>query len=57
MKVNDEVKWVQPVDANEAGERFIVIEVNGDRCLIEDICDLPIRPTTVARTADLTSTR
>ncbi len=53
MKVNDEVKWSCPVDANEAAERFIVLEVNGDRCLIEDICDLPIRPTMVARTAEL----
>ncbi len=47
MAVNDVVKWKLVTSEEEANERFIVLEVNDDRCLIEAICSLPIRPTMV----------
>ena len=43
MKVNDCVKYSRP----EAGEeifRFILREINGDRVLIELICDWTLKP-------------
>jgi hypothetical protein len=44
MTPGDIVKLVHPVDRAEASARFVLIEDNGDRCLIRLICDLPIAP-------------
>jgi len=53
MKVGDQVKWAQPSNEVEGNERFTLVEVNGDRCFIRYICDLPIPPVQVARVSDL----
>lgn len=53
MKVGSLVKWASPADQAEASERFQVLEVNGDRCRIRFVSDLPINPVMVARVADL----
>jgi len=45
MQVNDTVKWLNPLSAAEQTERFTVLELRGDRVLVEFICDMPIRPT------------
>ena len=37
------VKYSRPQPGEEAA-RFLLVEDNGDRVLIELICDLPIRP-------------
>ncbi len=53
MKVGDEVKWAQPINHEESTERFVLIELNGDRCFIQFICNLPIPPVQVAKASDL----
>lgn len=53
MKVGDEVKWAQPINQAEGMERFVLLELNGDRCFIQFICNLPIPPVQVAKTSDL----
>lgn len=35
-------EWRDQPDEGEAV--FVVVEDNGDRCVIELVCDLPIRP-------------
>lgn len=57
MKVGDQVKWAKPLNQDENKERFTLIEVNDDRCFIRFICDLPIPPVQVAKTADLVIAR
>jgi hypothetical protein len=44
MTTGDIVRLAHPVDRAEASARFVLIEDNGDRCLIRLICDLPIPP-------------
>jgi hypothetical protein len=46
MKLNDVVKYSKP-QKGEEGLRFILREINGDRVLIELICDWAIKPTEV----------
>ena len=53
MKVGDQVAWANPLTDGEKQERFVVAELNGDRCLIRFICDLPIPPTQVAMVAEI----
>ncbi len=53
MKVGDRVKWAQPVSPEEGMERFTLIELNGDRCFVRYICDLPIPPVQLAKVSDL----
>jgi hypothetical protein len=53
IKVGDVVKWSQPMSHAEGTERFTVIELNGDRCFIRFVCNLPIPPVQVAMVADL----
>ncbi|MDD5704958.1 MAG: hypothetical protein PHR35_03475 [Kiritimatiellae bacterium] len=43
MNENDVVKYSRPQEGEES-LRFILREVNGDRVLIELICDWPIKP-------------
>lgn len=52
IKVNDIVEFIEPFD-DEAGTTYKVLEVNGDRCIIELICDMRIRPTWIRLTNDL----
>ena len=44
MKVNEIVKYSKP-QKGEEDIRFILREINGDRVLIELICDWAIKPT------------
>ena len=46
MKVNDIVKYSKP-QQGEGNIRFLLREINGDRVLIEMICDWAIKPTEV----------
>jgi len=52
IKVNDTVKYSEPMK-DEVGMTFQVIEVNGDRCIIEANNGMHIKPTYVAKVADL----
>ncbi len=52
IQVNDLVEFIEPL-ADEVGTTYRVLEVNGDRCVIEFICDMRIRPTFVRLLADL----
>lgn len=44
MKINDIVKYSKP-QKGEEDIRFTLREINGDRVLIEMICDWTIKPT------------
>ena len=37
----------------EIGASYKVVEMNGDRVVIEFICDLPIPPQSIAKTSEL----
>lgn len=54
FKIGDTVKWAEPLCESESTERFTILEINGDRCLIEFICCWAIRPTQIAIVHDLT---
>ena len=53
MQISQQVKFAAPLTADEATERFVVVELRGERVLVEFICDMPIRPTFVYIAADL----
>ena len=53
MKVGDIVKFKDGLYEDEACQTYTLIELNGDRCIIKHITDLPIPPTSVAKVADL----
>lgn len=52
IKVGDLVEFIEPMD-DEVGTTYRLIELNGDRCVIELVCDMKIRPTWVRLVADL----
>lgn len=47
------VRFVAPETDDEASERFVVLELRGDRALVEFVCEMNIKPTFVYRTADM----
>jgi len=53
MEKGDTVKFVDGLYPDEKGARYKVVEINGDRAVIEFICDLPIPPQSVAKTSEL----
>lgn len=53
MEVGDIVKFIDGLYTDEAGARYKVLEVNGDRAVIEFICQLPIPPQSVANVNEL----
>lgn len=53
IKVGQQVKFATIVDPEDESARFRVLEVNGDRLLIEFVCDMSIPPTQVVRVADV----
>jgi len=53
MKIGDIVKFKAGLYPDENGARYRVIEINGDRALLEFICKLPIPPQSVAKTLEL----
>ena len=52
LRLGDMVEFVEPFD-DEVGATYRLVEINGDRCVIELICDMTIRPTWTRLTADL----
>lgn len=55
IEVNDIVEFIEPFE-DEEGTTYTVLEINGDRCVIELICDMRIRPTWTRLVADLKKT-
>jgi hypothetical protein len=53
MELGDTVKFRDGLYPDEKGAEYKVIEINGDRVVIEFICDLPIPPQSVAKISDL----
>jgi hypothetical protein len=53
MKVGDIVKFREGLYDDEEGATYRILELNGDRCFIVFICDLPIPPQSAARTNEL----
>jgi hypothetical protein len=52
MKTNDSVKYRKP-QKGEENLRFVLREINGDRVLIELICDWTIKPTETVQIAEV----
>ena len=52
MKANDIVKYSKP-QKGEEDIRFVLREINGDRVLIELICDWAIKPTEVVAISEV----
>ena len=52
MKTNDIVKYSKPRKGEE-DIRFVLRELNGDRVLIELICDWAIKPTEVVAISEV----
>jgi uncharacterized Fe-S cluster-containing protein len=53
MEIGDTVKFIDSLYPDEKEARYKVVELNGDRAVIEFICDLPIPPQSVAKTSEL----
>jgi hypothetical protein len=53
MNIGDTVKFIDGLYADEEGARYKVLEINGDRAVIEFICELPIPPQSVAKLDEL----
>ena len=53
MKTGDTVQFKDGLYADEVGARYKIVEKNGDRAIIEYICDLPIPPQSIASTSEL----
>jgi len=53
MYIGDTVKFVEGLYPDETGAKYKVVEINGDRAIIEFICDLPIPPQSVAKVNEL----
>lgn len=53
FQVGQIVKFANPQNADEAAERFQVIEDRGERIEVEFICIMRVRPTHVYLASDL----
>jgi hypothetical protein len=53
MKIGDIVKFLDGLYPDENGASYRVIEINGDRAIIEFICDLPVPPQSIAKVSEL----
>lgn len=53
LQVGQTVRFTEPKSPDEETERFIVLELRGDRVLVEFVCDMRIKPTHVYLAADL----
>lgn len=45
LSPGDIVRFKEPQSVDEESERFAVIELRGDRVLVEFICDMRLKPT------------
>lgn len=55
MNINDIVKFKDGLYLDEKGAYYRIIEMNGDRAVLEFVCDLPIPPLSVAKIDELES--
>lgn len=55
MQVGNLVRFANPLTTAEQSERFVVLEMRGDRVLVEFVCTMTIRPTFVYLLSDLTT--
>lgn len=53
MKIGDTVKFINGLYPDEKGARYRIVEINGDRAVIEFICNLPIPPQSIAKISEL----
>ncbi len=53
MEVGNMVKFLDGLYPDEEGARYRIVELNGDRAVIELICNLPIPPQSIAKTSEL----
>jgi len=53
MEIGDTVKFIDGLYPDEEGARYKILEINGDRAVIEFICQLPIPPQSVANINEL----
>ena len=53
METGDIVKFIDGLYNDEREAKYKVVEMNGDRAIIEFICDLPIPPQSTAKTSEL----
>lgn len=53
MEIGDIVKFMDNLYPDEVGTRYLVVEINGDRAIIEFICDMPIPPQSTAKICEL----
>jgi hypothetical protein len=53
MKKGDTVQFKEGLYSDEVGARYKVVEINGDRVIIEFICELPIPPQSIAMLSEL----
>lgn len=49
MKIGDVVEFKHGLFADEIGARYKILELNGDRAVLQFMCDLPLPPQSVAR--------
>ena len=53
LAVGQLVRFISPLTEDERGENFTVLELRGERALVEFVCEMNIRPTFVYLAADL----
>lgn len=53
MQIGDIVKFKDGLYNDEIGAKYKVVEINGDRSVLEFICDLLIPPQSIAKTSEL----
>lgn len=53
MNIGDIVKFIDGLYDDEKGARYKVVEINGDRTIIEFLCHLPVPPQSIAKTSEL----
>jgi len=53
MEIGDTVKFIDGLYPDEKRAKYKVVEINGDRAVIEFICELPIPPQSIAKISEL----
>ena len=53
LAVGQTIKFANPLSDDKRDERFTVVELRGDRVLVEFICDMRIKPQSVYLASDL----
>ena len=53
MKAGDKVRFVEAKDPGDELCEFTVVEMRGDRVLIELVCDMRIRPMSVVLASEV----